>query len=235
MIKGLYNSAVNMNSRMKNLEIISTNLANINTTGYKREIPFSEYMSREDGVQLKQITDFTEGDLSETGNPFDLAITGNGFFMIQTEAGVELTKNGKFSISEEGYIINDMGDKVLSTNGAVNIYDSVVDKNKPIEITKEGEIKQGELIVDKLLITKVENQEGMRRIGGQNYMFDNMNYEPAAETDYQIHQGYLENSNTNPIVELENMIRVSKDYEASQKMIKAFDSILSQSKEIGRI
>ncbi len=235
MIKGLYNSAVNMTTRMKNLEIISTNLANINTTGYKREVPFSEYLSREDGIQVKDITDFREGDLSETGNPFDLAITGNGFFMVETESGVQLTKNGKFSISDEGYVVNENGDKVMSKNGSVNIYESVTDKNKPIEITKEGEIKQGEIVIDKLLITKVENQEGMRRVGGQNYMFDNMDYEPASENDYQVHQGYLENSNTNPIIELENMIKVSKDYEASQKMIKTFDSILSQSKEIGRV
>ncbi len=235
MIKGLYNSAIAMNTRMKNLEIVSNNLANINTTGYKREIPFSEYLSREDGTQVKQVTDFSEGNLVETGNSFDLAITGDGFFVVDTGNGLELTKNGKFSISEEGFIIDSRGYKVQSSNGGINIYESVVDKNKPILITKEGEVKQGDLVIDKLLITKVTNQEGMDRRDSQNFKFDDMDYSPAIDTEYEIHQGYLEESNTNPILELESMIRINKDYEASQKMISSLDTILSQSKEIGRV
>ncbi len=234
MIKGLYNSAIAMNTRMKNLEIVSNNLANINTTGYKREIPFSEYLSREDGMQIKQVTDFSEGNLVETSNPFDLAITGDGFFVVDTGNGLELTKNGKFTISDEGFIIDERGNKVQSSNGGINIYESVVDKNKPIQITREGEVKQGDLVIDKLLITKVTNQEGMDRSEGQNFRFDDMDYLPALDTEYEIHQGYLEESNTNPILELESMIRINKDYEASQKMISSLDTILSQSKEIGR-
>lgn len=235
MIRGLYNSAIAMNTRMKNLEIVSNNLANINTTGFKREVPFSEYLSREDGTQIKQVTDFSEGNLAETGNPFDLAITGNGFFVVETENGMELTKNGKFSISEDGFIIDEKGNKVQSSNGGINIYDSVVDKNKPITITKEGEVRQGDVVIDKLMITKVTNQEGMVRADGQNFRFEDMDYEPALNTDYEIHQGYLEDSNTNPILELESMIRINKDYEASQKMISSLDTILGQSKEIGRV
>jgi len=235
MIKGLYNSAISLHTRMKNLQIISNNLANANTTGFKREVPFSEYLSREDGMQVKQITDFSDGSLSATGNPFDLAISGEGFFMIDTANGIELTKNGKFSINSEGYLIDANGDKVITNNGGLNIYESLVDKKREILITKEGEIKQGEIVIDKLLIAKVDSQEGMRRSDNQHFVLEDLNYSPAEDDDYQIYQGYLEESNTNPIIELENMIKVNKDFEASQKAIRSLDNILAQSKEIGRV
>jgi flagellar basal body rod protein FlgG len=220
---------------MKNMEIIANNLANLNTTGFKREVPFSEYLSREDGVRIKVVTDFNSGNLFETGNPFDLAIKGNGFFMVQGPNGKELTKNGKFSISEDGFLIDERGYRVLSENGAINITDSIIDKNKPITITKSGIIKQGDIIVDKLNIASVENVNLLVRTEGQNFKYPNEDYLIANENDYEILQGYLEESNANPIIELENMIRISKDFESAQKAVTAIDSILGQSKEIGRV
>ncbi len=235
MIKGLYNSGISMYTRMKNMEIIANNLANLNTTGFKREVPFSEYLSREDGVQVKVVTDFSNGNLTETGNPFDLAITGNGFFMVQGDNGKEITKSGKFNISEDGFLVDERGQKVLSSNGAINIMDSIIEKDKPITITKSGIIKQGDTIIDKLSITNVENPNLLVRTEGQNFKYPDEEYQPANETDYEILQGYLEESNANPIIELENMIRISKDFEAAQKAVNSIDTVLGQSKEIGRV
>ncbi|HPN37632.1 MAG TPA: flagellar hook-basal body protein [Melioribacteraceae bacterium] len=235
MIKGLYNSGISMHTRMKNMEIISNNLANLNTTGFKREVPFSEYLSREDGVQVKVVTDFSNGSLIETGNPFDLSITGKGFFTVQGNNGIELTKNGRFSLSEDGFLIDERGARVLSSNGAINVFDSIIDKNKPITITKDGLIKQGDIIIDRLSISTVENPDALVRTEGQNFKYPNDEYIPANEYDFEILQGYLEESNSNPIIELENMIRISKDFEASQKAVNAIDTILGQAKEIGRV
>ncbi len=235
MIKGLYNSGISMHTRMKNMEIIANNLANLNTTGFKREVPFSEYLSREDGVQIKVVTDFNTGNLFETGNPFDLALKGNGFFMVQGSNGKELTKSGKFTISDDGFLVDDRGAKVLSQNGAINIMDSFIEKDKPITITKNGIIKQGDVIIDRLSIATVENVNSLVRTEGQNFKYPDEDYQAANETDFEILQGYLEESNANPIIELENMIRISKDFEAAQKAVTAIDSILGQSKEIGRV
>lgn len=235
MIKGLYNSGISMYTRMKNMEIIANNLANLETTGFKREVPFSEYLSREDGVKIKIVTDFNNGSFIETGNPFELALRGDGFFVVEGPNGRELTKNGKFKLSQDGFLVDDMGNKVLSGNGTINLMDKIIDKNKPIIITKSGEIKQGDIVIDKLVILKVDDVNKLVRTAGQNFIYPNEDYQIANESEYEILQGYLEESNTNPIIELENMIRISKDFEASQKAVTAIDNILGQAKEIGRV
>ena len=100
MIKGIYTAARGLNSRMKNLEIVANNLANLNTTGFKREVPFSEVMNQYGQVGIQKATDYQQGNLAETSNPLDVAISGKGFFVVQTENGAE--KAGQYRVSH-GY------------------------------------------------------------------------------------------------------------------------------------
>ncbi len=235
MIKSLYTASANLHNKMKNMQITSNNLANINTTGYKREVPFSEVMARFDNQPGKQISDLSMGSLIQTGNPLDLAINGNAMFMVQTPGGVELTSNGRFSISEDGFLINDQGYKILGKGGEINIGALAAEKKKDIEITRSGEVKAGEEYIDTLLIASTDNRRDLFRASSQNFTDKNNRFDIADQDNFEIHQGYLEESNVSAVIEMQEMIQISKDYEATQKVIHGLDSILEKAKEIGRV
>ncbi|MEE9429544.1 MAG: flagellar hook-basal body protein [Melioribacteraceae bacterium] len=235
MIKGLYNASISLHEKMRNIQVVANNLANINTNGYKREIPFSEYMKRSENQDIKQVTDFTEGEFQETGNSFDLALSGDAFFAVSTDRGTELTKNGQLKIDEEGFLSTKNGDRVLGNSGEISLNEILIDSKDGITITTDGEIKSGDLVLDKIRMLKVEDPRKLLRSENQKYYDVDENYETAEKSDYQIHQGFIETSNTNPIIEMQAMIQLQKDYEASQKMIASLDNMLGQNKEIGRV
>ncbi len=235
MIKGLFNASISMQDKIHNIQIIANNLANINTNGYKREIPFSEYMKRNGNETVKQITDFSEGEFVETGNPLDLAISGRAFLAVKTNRGIELTKNGSLKINGEGFLTTKDGYPVLGENGEINISEQLIDSKAKIQITTEGKIKLNDRKIDTLKMLKVEDPKLLLRSENEKYFDPNENYLQADFNDYQIHQGFVETSNTNPILEMQAMIQLQKDYEASQKMIASLDNMLGYNKEIGKV
>ena len=100
---------------------------------------------------------------------------------------------------------------------------------------KGGEIKIGEHTVDTLLVLKVEDDENLMRGGGSNFLMGEQESRAAEEGSYQISQGFLEESNSNPILEMESMISINKEYETAQKVIAALDSSLGHANEIGKV
>lgn len=236
MVKGLYEAGNHLYSRMRSIQIVANNLANINTTAYKREIPFSEIIARTENQQNSQITDFTSGALTETNNPLDLAISGHGLFMVKTDNGVELTSNGKFSISDEGFLVNEDGNKVMSKNGEININEALINAKDKLTITTNGEIKIGEVLIDQLMVADVRDQSMLERTSSQNFRMLNGEIPVADESTYEIHQGYVEESNVNPILEMQAMIQINKDFEASQKVVNSLDTIMGRAaQEIGKV
>lgn len=239
MIKGIFYASRNFDSQFKNMEIVSNNLANINTVGYKREAPFVEIMNRYKETEKKQITNFDEGELISTNNPLDLAITGNGFFMLKTPYGYELTKNGRFKISEDGYLINEQGYRVMGKNGEISFGDSFLrineDNHQAIIVSKNGEVREGDKIIDQLRIVIPSNNDDLYRTEGLNFYSINSDYIDTSEKEFEVIQGALEGSNVNPVIELSAMLKIDKDFEASQKMVNTLDNNLSKTVEIGRL
>jgi len=235
MVKGLYDAGQHLYSKMRSIQIVANNLANINTTGYKREVPFAEIIARKENQLNKQLTDFTSGALVETNNPLDLAITGRGLFMIKTENGIELTNNGNFQISEDGFLVNEQGNKVMSRNGEININEALITSKDKLVITKSGEIKMGDVYIDQLVIADVGDQSMLQRTANQNFTILNDEVAVADESTFEIHQGYIEESNVNPILEMQAMIQINKDFEASQKIVGSLDQMMSKTQEIGRV
>jgi len=236
MIKGIYTAGRSLDHRMKNIDVISNNLANLGTTGYKREVPFTEILNQYGDVSVRKVTSQVQGDVLQTSNPLDLAISGNGFFTVKGEDGqLELTRDGRFKLSDEGFLINSNGQKVIGQNGEISIEESLLEKDPTINITKSGEIKIGERTIDSLLIVNVENSEDLIRGGGSNFLLNDTEYKNAEEGSFQVSQGFLEESNTNPILEMESMISINKEYETAQKVIAALDTSLGQANEIGKV
>ena len=236
MIKGIYSAARSLEYKVKNIDVIANNLANLSTTGYKREIPFSEVINQMGEVQTKKITSHRQGDILRTANPLDLAISGKGFFAVKNDnSEIELTRNGRFKISEDGFLVDSNNQKVLGKNGPISMEDTMQDKDSVILITKAGEIKIGNKTVDTLLVMNVSDSSQLARSNDSNFIAGEQETFAASENDYGISQGYLEGANTNAIEEMEAMIQLNKEYESAQKIISALDQSLGQANEIGKV
>ncbi len=236
MVKAIYQAAQNMQTKSKNIEIVANNLANISTVGFKRELPFTELLTRYKDSPFKQLTDFSEGNSVFSNNPLDLAIQGTGFFTVKGDDGrEELTRDGRFSISIDGFLINASGAKVQGQKGDINLYEVLVDKNKSVIVTKDGEVRIGDDVVDQLLIQKIETQEHLVRTNAQAFFYEEGSSVPAEDGEYKIAQGYVEESNVSPVLEMQSMITLNKDFEATQKIIGFFDNSLGKASEVGKV
>ncbi|MFA3783865.1 flagellar hook-basal body protein [Melioribacteraceae bacterium 4301-Me] len=236
MVKGIYAAARTLEKNNKLINIIANNLANMNSIGFKKDSTFSHIIDSYNIPQLSEYTDYTQGELEQTSNPLDLALKGKVFFALQDDNGeIYFTRNGKFTISENGYIVNGDGLKLLGKNGPINTNDNFFNNNEKIQINKNGNIKIGDIDVDSLLVVKFENDDQLTKVGADNYKITYGSYLIAEDSDFEVQQGYLENSNVNAIEEMENMIKVSKDFESAQKVMNYIDNIMEKATEIGKV
>ncbi len=235
MVKAIYQAARNLEYKTKNVEIVSNNIANMSTVGFKRELPFSELMTRNKNASFKQLSDFAEGSSIATGNQLDVAVSGSGFFVTKGDDGNKLTRDGRFSISVDGFLETSHHRRVQGQKGDINLYEALVDKDKVITISKDGDISMGEKYVDKLQMGTITKQDNLLRGDAQDFQFEDGSFTPAQENEFKLTQGYIEESNVNPVIEMESMITLNKDYEAAQKIIGFFDASLGKASEVGKV
>ena len=235
MIKGIYTAARALDARMQNIEIVANNLANVNTPGYKRELPFSEVMDKYGNVQVQQASDFRTGELAQTANPLDLAVSGNGYFVVQNDNSLQFTRNGKFSISSDGFLVNQQGYRVIGKKGEINIDKLQSEEPGEITVSNSGEIKLGDQTIDNLLIVNPDNAQESRRTSGENFILGANSFTSTPESEYQIKQGYYEESNVNPVKEMQDMILLNNQYDSAHKMINYLDKSLDEANQIGKV
>ncbi len=233
MIKGIFLAGRSLDSKFKNIEVIGNNLANVNSTGFKKAIPFNEIISELGESKVRQATNYGQGNLALTANQLDLGINGDAFFSVNTQNGTEFTRNGKFKISEDGFLVNEQGFSVLGKNGPINFNSELLGKDQTIVVSKAGEIKVGDFIVDTFLITRLNSSENFIRKDGTNFMSPDNSL--ADNDEYEILQGYLEESNVNPIEEMTAMIKIHNEYDSVSKMVNFLDQSLEKAIEIGKI
>ena len=224
----------------REMATIANNLANMNTTAYKSEaMLFEQYLMPDASEEStdKRITfvqDFgqhrnmRDGALQTTANPFDVAIIGEGFFRVQTETGVLYTRNGHFQLDAEGQLVTSTGAPVLSEGGSPIRF---AQDETGITIARDGTISSDQGQRGRLAIVSFENPQDMRNVG--NTMLDTDQAEIAPE-NIRLMQGALEGSNVQPIVEMTNMIEVSRSYASAQKLIDQADQMRRQAiQELG--
>lgn len=233
MIKGIYQSARSLLAANKNMERISGNLANINTVGFKREGLFSEILKSAGNSEIRSSVDTSQGDIYETKNPLDLAILGGGMFTIKTTNGFEFTRNGSFNLSDDGFLVDQKGDRVMGKNGEINLLEFLNGEQTDIKISNSGEIKVNDTPLADLLVVNIGDYE--KRKVGLNFNSIQDIKDVVPESEFEIRQGYLEESNVNPMIELENMINISKDYETAYKMVNYLDGSLEKTNDLGKI
>lgn len=215
----------------RNLDIIAHNLANMETTAYKVERPlFHTFLTDVRDVQgrhdqARMVNDYgmtrdmSEGALRHTGNPFDVAISGPGYFIVSTEAGERYTRNGHFNIDASGRLITPDGDPVLDSNHGEISFGA---DEANISIARDGSISSSTGPKGKLGVVNFDNDGVLTRTGGSLYQTDAAPTEVASPN---VQQGTIEESNVVPIVEMTTMIDVMRAYSSTSQLIKSAEDL----------
>jgi flagellar basal-body rod protein FlgG len=183
------------------------------------------------GVQVDQIhTDFTMGNIEETGKSTDLLLTGNGYFVLDTPQGERYSKAGAFTLNSLGYLTDGTGHYVMGTDGAVFV------GTDNFRVGEDGTVTVGEEAVNRLRIVGFED-EGQLRKQGDNLFFDAGNANPTdMPENTQVIQGFYENSNVDAAREMVDMMTTYRAYETNQKMVTMIDEINGKAvNELGRL
>jgi flagellar basal-body rod protein FlgF len=211
------------------MDVIANNLANMNTTGFREEqLTFSELLGgkasnpgvRGTGARVSfvglngTVADTREGPFETTGNQLDLAIKGNGYFVVNTPDGQRYTRSGQFGLDTQGQIVTREGYPVLDGAGRAL---SVPTGATSLEVTPTGAVSTDKGVVGNLQLVKFDSDQVLQKVGTNLYQTDAQSQ--AVDGTTSVMQGMLEGSNVQPIVEMSKMIQVQRAYESAQQML----------------
>ncbi|BBF44809.1 flagellar basal-body rod protein FlgF [Lachnospiraceae bacterium KM106-2] len=249
MVRGLYAAYTGMLNEQKRLDVVSNNIANAATVGFKKDGVTNQsfddvlavkikdgseaYVDRKIGtmnlgVKLgENYTDYTQSSLRETGNTYDMAIEGNGFFKVavKNSEGKETTKYtraGNFTMNKDGYIVDSSGNHLLGENGYVQVPTSAAS----VSIDSEGNVYADGTLTDKIQLADFEDYDYLKKYG--DTMYDTLDGATEKDATGSLRQGYTEQSNVQSVNEMVNMIAITRSYEANQKVIQTVDSMLDK-------
>lgn len=221
-----YTTLTRQSGLLRELQVIAHNIANLSTTGFRREgLVFSEFVRRlDDGEEPLSMaaanarqTYLVQGGLTMTGGTFDLAIEGEGFFRIGTDEGERLTRAGHFTPNAQGELVTPDGHRLLDLGGAAVF---VPPDAGTISISRDGTISAGGQPLAQLGLVVPEDPSTLSRASGVLHAVDGDTV--PVETPV-ILQGFLEESNVNPISEMSRLIAVQRAYENGQKFLEGED------------
>lgn len=225
MDNAIYTNLTRQTGLLREMQVVANNIANIATTGFRQDnLIFSEHVKQiEGGSSLSMATasvrntSYLQGALTQTGGPLDLAIEGDGFFLIETPQGQRLTRSGHFSSSQQGELVTSDGNRVLDTGGApVFLPPDAID----IAVSADGTLSAAGIPLAQIGLMQPVDPENMQRETGVLFRAD-AGFEPANEG--RIVQGFLESSNVNPINQIARMIEVQRAYEMGQSLLERED------------
>lgn len=209
---------------MREMGVVANNIANISTSGFRREgVVFEEYVKRVDnGPSLSMATgdarniDLSQGALQQTGGAYDFAVQGDGFFLIETPDGQRLTRSGSFTPSANGELVNNDGYRLLDEGGAAIAVPADASK---IAMAEDGTLSSNGAPFAKVGLWQPTDPLTLKHESGT--LFSASGQEP--KPDGMVLQGYLEDSNVNPISEIARMIEVQRAYELGQTFLDKED------------
>ena len=228
------------------LNMITNNLANANTIGYKSSSSlFGEFLSRtaiqtlNSGsdkpfvdkaypIMLNSYINTSQGSLKKTGNRLDLAISGDGFFVLQTPGGIKFTRNGVFSLNSAGELVNQNGFPVLGINKKPIFLN---ERGSDVTITQNGIINltdpqtNNKLYYGQILTVNFKNPEYLSKYGDTMFSATKSSGAPTQNTNPDILQGYVEESNVNEIKSLAEMISVSQVHNNMVEVLKSYSNV----------
>jgi flagellar basal-body rod protein FlgF len=244
MVNGIYSARNGMMLLQNMVDNTTNNLSNANTTAFKKSLMVSEAEvknRRNDEAKLHHDENhwmatnkinWEQGSLIGTGNSMDLAIEGDGFFMVETPAGVRYTRSGSFTRNGNGEVVSLQGDKVLDQGGS-----PIVTEGSRIQISNNGNVNVDGKKVGQIALMQIADKSKLVPEGRNHYMLpEDSGQSPEVAERANIRQGYLEASNVNVVESMVELIRFQRNYELDQKAVTSEDETLGKAvNEIGRI
>ena len=256
MVKGLYTAYTGMVHEQYRLDVVSNNLANATTTGYKAEGCTTQSFDEMYGIKTKDATvghrnqyigdlslgakigetyrDWSQGSFESTESDYDFALSGQGFFSISFtsktgETSTMYTRDGSFQMDKDGYLLTKDGDFVLGESGIIQIPTDV----KQLSVDETGAIYADNQYIDTFALVDFEDYDYLEMYGENLYIATDGATETEAECS--VIQGYLEASNINVVSEMVNMITIAREFESGQKVMTTIDDMLSKMVTIGEL
>lgn len=265
MIKGLYTAHTGMVNEMKRLDVLTNNLANADTTAYKKEGTTSRTFADELAIKIKDTsnyglhqklgeislvthlgqvyTDYSTGSFKVTDNETDFALEGEGFFAVSFtdkngNTSVKLTRDGNFIVDNQGYLRTKDGDYVLNATGALNMdasEENYVRLNSGAAFAVD---QMGYIYQNEQLVGTL----GVVNVENYDYLekygenlYNLVEGGAVTASDAKVQQGMLEGSNVNVVEEMVNMIAIQRAYDAGQKVIRSVDETLGTTVNLGKV
>lgn len=223
----------------RELDVAANNMANIDTAGFKVE----SLITQDDPVMpahappgsspvqfaLDQgvARDFTQGAMQQTGAPLDMAIDGKGFFQVQTASGIQFTRDGRFGTDAQGQLIDQQGNPVLDAGGSPITLNA---QGGAPQIGLDGTVTQtipGQpqpAVIGKIGVVSFDSLGGLSKSGDGLYQ-NTTNAQPIPASASVVHQGMLESSNVQPIIQVTDLIRISRAYDMISQMMNSTSSL----------
>jgi len=237
MNRGLYPVMSGAITNERQMELLAHNIGNIHTSGFKKDdAVFGTILARSVGRHVAGLDlfpqvatvrpDVTQGTLRYTGHDMDVALEGEGFFVVRTAAGDRHYRGGQFQVNKNGELATFNGDPILGEDGPIKM------PNGTVAIDKKGVISVGPRVVGTLRIERLPDQVIPTK-AGDLYWVAPTSAVPA--TNIRVHQGSVEQANVNASMELVNMIKVTRGYEQMQKAIQTMDEMTGQIIQSSRV
>lgn len=240
-------SLSNQMALRRKLDIVANNIANVSTTGFKRESalfeeftlpvevtdPISGKLTTENLSYVRDygtVRDLSEGNLDTTLSPLDIGLDGEGFLVVQTPDGPRYTRNGHFKLDATGRVVDNAGNALLAQGGSEL---SVTPGDEPIQIASDGTFSTRAGVLGRIDVVKFADMQAVKKTGDNLYE-TSQSPQPAEGTS--VRQGMLEKSNVEPIVEMVQMIDVLRSYQQSSEMVQTGEDLVRKAiQKLGEI
>ncbi len=224
-----------MHNALARIEGASLNMANLTTAGYKRSVSVTQSFSDYLGLSgysgeprspfpillpgIGQVADFKNGGVKLTGNPLDLAISGEGYFEVSTPSGPAYTRKGNFRLDERGRLVTEQGHPLQGGEFVLTTSAPAIDE--------AGRVTEAGRQVGQIRTIQFSGVQGMVKVDAGLYSQGSAQIAPA-DGEARVRQGYLENSNVDPTAEMVGLIESMRHFEAAQKIIQGYDDMLEK-------
>ncbi|HSR35906.1 MAG TPA: flagellar basal-body rod protein FlgF [Desulfurivibrionaceae bacterium] len=223
---GMVESVETLLAQQQRLNQVSNNLANVDTAGYKKEsVTFDEMLynvtknRQRVGKALNILTNHQQGTVQLTGNPLDIAISGPGFFKIDTPQGPRYTRAGNFELTPDGQLKMPNGGLVVGEGGPIVV------EGSEVVIDRAGRVQVDGQVVNQLSIVTFADLRDLEKVGENLFRAKRETAQEQPAPDAEIKQGFIEKANVNTVEEMTELIDLQRAYEGQQKMIRAIDDI----------
>jgi flagellar basal-body rod protein FlgF len=231
MGNGIYSAVAGSIAQLRNLDVLSNNLAHINTPGFKADgLQFREvFASAKAGAHFVDTpaayVRMSQGSLRRTDNPMDIAIVGDAFLTVNTDRGARLTRDGKLLVGADGLLRTTGGHSVEGDSGPIRIpHVSERESSGPIVIDKNGRVSVGDEVFGKIKLVQLDSSRLKKEGQGLYRVPSDVNALALAER-VEILQGHLEDANVNPVVVMTQIIEVQRNFEALQQVVRTYREI----------